>query len=66
MKLLNKGHPFCKSFVASIKGYPLLRGFIWLKITSLYSCHLALIHGVVLVQGGALLRVFTVNDFINI
>ncbi len=50
MKLLNKGHSFCKAFVAIIHGWPLLRGFILLKITGLHSCHLALIQGVALVQ----------------
>ncbi len=28
VKLLNKGHPFCKAFLATIEGWPLLRGFI--------------------------------------
>ncbi len=28
VKLLNKGHPFCRAFVAIIEGWPLLRGFI--------------------------------------
>ncbi len=28
VKLLNKGHPFCRAFVATIEGWPLLRGFI--------------------------------------
>ncbi len=27
VKPLNKGHPFCGAFVATIEGWPLLRGF---------------------------------------
>ncbi len=66
VKLINNGHPFCKAFVATLKGWPLLRGFIYLKITGLRSCHLSLIQGLALVQGGgALLGFFTIVDYIG-
>ncbi len=51
VKLLNKCYPFCRAFMATIEGWPLLRGFIELKITGLCSCQLALIQGLALVQG---------------
>ncbi len=44
--------------MATLKGWPLLRGFIYLKITGLRSCHLSLIQGLALVQGGGTIGVF--------
>ncbi len=52
--LLNKGHFYCQAFVATTEGWPLLRGFNELKITELFSCSLALIQGLALVQGGTI------------
>ncbi len=47
VKLINKGHPYCRSFVTTIEGFYLVK-----KITGLHSCHLALIQGLALVLEG--------------
>ncbi len=52
IKFLNNEHSFYWTCVATIEGCPILTGFIWLKTTGLYSCNLALIQEMALVQSG--------------
>ncbi len=59
VKPLNNGHCFFAAFVATIEEWLLLRGLIWLKITGLLSCKLALSQGLFFVPGGGV----TIEEF---